>query len=296
MHKFLRAIGFSTIKSRKELSKLINVSIQQANTREYTTINSGENEIFAQFCTDFADGIGMAVCGEFDEADKFIYEYYYPYLKASRVSSSDDITVERHSATESYAGVCDESRIGVTLIFYLQNMISYIKQQSGKNTAIKGTSLNLSALSVKGTIVLPVAKSSQQKRAIRQKYNDRNRLINAARQGNESAIESLTLNDMDTYTAISKKIKTEDVYSIVDSFFMPYGVECDQYSVLGEILEYRAVVNRYTKETVYIMRISSNGLEFDVCINAVDLIGEPQVGRRFKGNIWMQGFINYPGK
>jgi len=296
MHKFLRAVGFSKIKTRKELSNLINKSIQEATTREYTTLQGTENELLAQFCTDFSEGIGIAVCGEFDEKDMFTYEYYYPYLRGSRVSSAEDITVERHSATESYAGVCDETRIGVTLIFYLQNMISYIKQQNEKAFPIKGTTLNLSALSVKGTIVLPVAKSSQQKRAIREKYNDRNRLISAARQGNEAAIESLTLGDMDTYTTISKKIKTEDVYSLVDSFFMPYGVECDQYSVLGEILEYKTLANRLTKETLYVMRINCNGLEFDVCINAVDLMGEPRVGRRFKGNIWMQGIINYPNK
>lgn len=296
MHKFLRAIGFSNIKTRKDLGVLINKTIQEASSREYTSLKSAENELLAMFCNDYADGIGLAVCGEFDEKDTFTYEYYYPYLRGSRVSSAEDITVERHSATESYAGVCDESRIGVTLIFYLHNMITYIKQQNEKKFPIKGTTLNLSALSVKGTIVLPVAKSSQQKRAIRQKYNDRNRLINAARQGNEAAIESLTLGDMDTYTTISKKIKTEDVYSLVDSFFMPYGVECDQYAVLGEILEYKAVVNKLTKETVYVMRLNCNGLEFDVCINAIDLMGEPKVGRRFKGNIWMQGIINYPDK
>ena len=32
---------------------------------------------------------------------------------------------------------------------------------------------------------------------------------------------------------------------------------------------------------------------FDVCINSEDLMGEPAVGRRFKGVIWMQGNINY---
>ena len=42
---------------------------------------------------------------------------------------------------------------------------------------------------------------------------------------------------MDTYTAISRRIVSEDVLSIVESSFMPCGVECDQYSVIGEILE-----------------------------------------------------------
>ena len=123
----------------------------------------------------------------------------------------------------------------------------------------------------------------------------RNQLIAAARKGDEDAIESLTLEDMDIYSTISKKILTEDVFSLVDTYFMPYGVECDQYSVLGEITEISLRKNRITHEEIYVLRLSCNDLEFDVCINKNDLYGEPQIGRRFKGVIWMQGYINYPG-
>ena len=100
---------------------------------------------------------------------------------------------------------------------------------------------------------------------------------------------------MDIYSTISKKILTEDVFSLVDTYFMPYGVECDQYSVLGEITEISLRKNRITHEEIYVLRLSCNDLEFDVCINKNDLYGEPQIGRRFKGVIWMQGYINYPG-
>ena len=41
------------------------------------------------------------------------------------------------------------------------------------------------------------------------------------------------------------------------------------------------------------MTLCCNDLYFDVCINAADLIGEPQTGRRFKGVIWMQGQVNF---
>ena len=39
------------------------------------------------------------------------------------------------------------------------------------------------------------------------------------------------------------------------------------------------------------MKIESHDLEFIVCINSKDLLGEPQPGRRFKGQIWMQGTL-----
>jgi hypothetical protein len=39
------------------------------------------------------------------------------------------------------------------------------------------------------------------------------------------------------------------------------------------------------------MKIECNDIQFDVCINEKDLMGQPEIGRRFKGNIWMQGNI-----
>ena len=89
-------------------------------------------------------------------------------------------------------------------------------------------------------------------------------------------------------------MKDEDVYSVVETYFMPYGVECDLYSILGEITTCEKITNTYTKEDVYFMTLNVNDLVFDVCINAKDLIGEPEEGRRFKGVIWLQGFVNYP--
>ena len=292
MHKFLRAVGFSNLKDRKELTKLITDTIQEARKRSYVT--KDENMILAEFARDYADGIGLAVCGEFDEEDKFVYEYYYPYLVPTGISTEEDINVERHAAQYSYAGVCNEPRLGVTLIFYLQNMIPYVKYENEDHFPIRGTTLSLSSLSIKGQIMMPIAKTEEEKEVAKKKTNYRNKLINNARRGDETAIESLTLDDMDLYTTLSKKIRKQDIYSLVDTYFMPYGVECDQYSVLGEVIDTRKVTNSYTGENVHIMRINCNEIEFDVCINEADLLGEPAVGRRFKGNIWMQGFINFP--
>lgn len=205
------------------------------------------------------------------------------------------MSVERHADKESYAGVCDDIKVGVSLIFYLQNIVPYVKAQTTDMLPVKGTTLTLSGLSISGNILLSVGKDENEIRRIQKDSMSRNQLIAAARKGDEDAIESLTLEDMDIYSTISKKILTEDVFSLVDTYFMPYGVECDQYSVLGEITEISLRKNRITHEEIYVLRLSCNDLEFDVCINKNDLYGEPQIGRRFKGVIWMQGYINYPG-
>ena len=292
MHKYMRAIGFSEMKDRKELQNLITDIILNADEREYT---SNENEtVLAEFCKDFAENIGIAVCGEFDSDDKFSFDYYYPYLRGTEISSEEDVSVERHAGTESYAGICDDIKVGVSLIFYLQNMIPYVKSRNNKRLPINGTTLTLSALSLQGKIMMPIIKNEKDKKIIKKASNDRNSLIAAARRGDEEAIESLTLEDMDTYTIISKKIQKEDVFTLVDTYFMPYGVECDQYSILGEILDCNKVTNRLTSEKIYQMTVSCNDLIFNLCINEKDLYGEPEIGRRFKGSIWMQGYINFP--
>ena len=270
--------------------------ILNADSRNYTTDRENNDAVLVEFSRNFAENMGIAVCGELDDKDRFIYYYFYPYLKGTGISSMEDISIEKHAATESYAGVCDDVKVGVTMIFYLQNMISYIKYRNRDALPVKGTSLTLSALADQGSIMMPISKSEKQKKKVRRSAITRNQLIEAARRGDEEAIESLTLEDMDTYTAISRKIQKEDVFSLVDTYFMPYGVECDQYSILGEIQECRRVTNSMTGEHVWLMTLECNELNFDVCINEKDLFGEPMAGRRFKGVIWLQGAVNYPNE
>ena len=119
-------------------------------------------------------------------------------------------------------------------------------------------------------------------------------MIAAARQGDAEAIESLTLEDIDMYSMINRRILKEDLFSIIDTLFMPYGMECDHYQIIGNIKYVEKIVNVYTKERVYQMTLECNDMDLDICINEKDLLGEPDVGRRFKGVIWLQGNINFP--
>jgi hypothetical protein len=70
-------------------------------------------------------------------------------------------------------------------------------------------------------------------------------------------------------------------------------VECDQYSIIGEILDVKLISNSYTGENIYLMQIECNEMIFGICINQADLLGQPAVGRRFKGMIWMQGTVRF---
>ena len=293
MHKYLRAVGFSKVKNSKDMHEVIMNILENADHRDYISGGS-DDTLLAEFKKEYAEHIGVVVCGEFDEDDKFSFEYCYPYLTGENITSMEDITIEPHADKESYAGVCDEPKVGVSLVFYLQNRIPYIRLREGGQLPVRGTTLNLSGLSIQGMILLPIQKNEEEMEKAQKQVQNRTKLIAQARAGNENAIETLTLEDMDTYNTISKRIRREDVMSLVDTYFMPYGVECDQYSILGEIKDCHLEVNRVTNEEIYVMTIESNELTFDICINKIDLYGEPAVGRRFKGVVWLQGFVNYP--
>ena len=285
MHKFLRAIGFSDI-TQKDLDILIEEIKERPELMKVTTDSEG-NE-FGEFSREFAPNMGIIVRGSYLEDDSFEVEYYTPYFLGSQVTTQEPIDIEKHSEKESYAGVCDDPRIGVTLIFYLQNVADYLSERKAHSSDVNGGAM-LAGLSVDGKILLPEVKKAV--KAGRPNQKDRSQLISEARDGDEDAIESLTLEDMDTYSMLSKRVMNEDILTIVSSCFMPYGIESDQYSVLAEIVDLLEIENSLTSDTIYCMKLKCNDMVFDVCINKKDLMGEPEIGRRFKGNIWMQGTV-----
>jgi len=290
LHSYLRSIGFKNLKNKSELDLLIGEIIEHPDQKIVT--EDEEGNVFAELSREFGEFTGIAVRGFYVE-DKFHAEYYYPYFKGSGISTEERVEIEKRSDREAYAGVCDEMRIGVTLIFYLQNAVEYLQECRTKNARRMPVNTTISALSTGGKIILPVYKNENQIKSGEKYTNKRNHLMAAAREGDEEAMESLTLEDIDTYSMISRRVMTEDILSIVDTYFMPYGIESDQYSIMGEILDFYTAENKETKEKSYVLTLNSNHLVFDVCVNQEDLMGEPAVGRRFKGTIWMQGKVHY---
>ena len=289
MHKFLRAVGFSNIR-KKDLDIILEEIIEHPDVMRVTKDSIG-NE-FSEILKFYGDNMGIMVRGSYDENDIFQINYYIPFSYYDGVSTQEQIDIEKHAEKESYAGVCDEVRLGVTLIFYLQNVADFLSEHRGNIHTKSLYGASLSALSVEGKILLPIQQKVLEKQIANNKLETRKKLIAEAREGNEEAIESLSIQDLDTYSQLSKRIRKEDVFSIVSTSFMPYGIESDQYSILGEIIELEEVINPITEEKIYSMEVECNDMHFRLIINQNDLLGEPAVGRRFKGSIWLQGTVS----
>lgn len=291
MHEFLKAIGFSDLTTKKELKEILSDIENDFSTEQRITLE--ENVDYCERKKEFGDNIGVTVCGEINEDGTFEREYYYPYFEGTGVTSYSDVILEKRMEREMYAGVCEEMKVGVSLIFHLQNMAEYRREKRLGHIKKNSISVTLSALAEGGTILFPIQKDELQEQRSQEDARNRMMLMSAAKSGDQQAIESLTLDDIDIYSQVSKRLITEDVFSIVDTYFMPYGVECDRYSIMGTILDIKEIHNSYTNEELYIFTLDVNELVFDVCVPKKSVMGEPAIRRRFKGNIWLQGRINF---
>ena len=290
MHQYLRAIGFSDKMTRKELDKMLKEMVLENDRND--VVEQSEESAFVEISKKFGPNIGITLCGEVDQ-DGFHQDYYFPYLEGETVSTKEGVMIEQSGNGNTYSGACEDPRVGVTLIFYLQNVAALKRIKMKEDFKKKEQDTILTALSLEGKILLPVYQNAMQMAYERESASKRKELLADARKGNEEAIESLTLEDMDTYSMISKRIQKEDVFSIVETFFMPYGMECDKYQILGRILEWQEIENEYTKEKLYQMKLECNDIVLELCMNSKDLLGEPEIGRRFKGIVWLQGKVQF---
>lgn len=290
MHQYLKSIGFGEIGSKKELYKILDDVENKFTYHELVCMEEGLD--FCEYQKEYGAGIGISLFGDLDIHEHFKKEYYFPFFIGTGITSYAEVMVDRRMDRESYIGVCEDAKIGISLIFHLQNTLEYLMEKELRKGRVSYSSVTLSGLSNSGVILLPVKKDKIQVKQQKDEARNRINLMNAARNGDPLAIESLTLENIDTYSKVSKRLITEDVFSIVDTYIMPYGVECDRYAILGEIKALDTIVNEYTGEEIYIMRLDVNELSFDTCVPVKAVMGEAAVGRRFKADIWLQGRIN----
>lgn len=292
MHRFLRTVGFSKYQKKHMIDVLIKDLADHSQPGQIRKLQLDNETNICEVKAEIAPDMGINIYGEMDETGDIKPEYYVPYILGQTPSSNADCTIQRHTARETYAGLLDEYKVGISLIYYLENVMEYRERKLSKSSA-DVEYVNLAGLSVKGKVLLPINKTAKQKELAKVAAKERNNLLEAAKNGSEEAIETLTIEDIDLYSQITRRVMKEDIYSIIDSCFMPCGIECDQYSIIGTIHELELLKNYLTNEEIYKMKLECKDMYFYVAINRQDLVGEPGIGRRFKGQIWMMGTAKF---
>ena len=155
MHKYLRAVGFSEYVKKSQVDEFFDEHLKDENL--ISTYLTSDMRLCGQYNIDVCNGAGISVIGEQEKNKLAEIDFYYPFLKGYDYTLIEECTIEKHSDKESYAGIIDDYRMGIALIFYLTNGNVYnslIKKY--KFTDIKIDRIFLSALSVEGRIILPV--------------------------------------------------------------------------------------------------------------------------------------------
>ncbi len=263
--------------------------VMNSPTRKTTaSIDLGTSII--QLDREFGDGIGITLIGEIDATSRISIEHAFPFATPSTLTYVHNLRIEKHLGNDSYDGIIDDFTLNI--MFYLQNIADYVHLNWLNKTPLTETCM-LSALSNNGSILLPLTRTKDEEIKVKKQHIDRIRLTEAARRGDEDALEDLALLSMDQKNDMYNKALRDGILSVVETTMMPYGIDCEAYEIIGIIERYKVIKNTVTDEEVICMTIQCNDYFLDVYINSMDLKGEPEVGRRFKGVIWMQGYIMF---
>ena len=294
MHTFIKSIGFSKLESLVEIDSLINQVVEQADSNKIAIRPNGSK--FIEYTKEFGENFGIVVRGEEDEKGEFHVGHFSPFLKSTvKGMAENEIFINKKVDSDAYTGMCDDNRLGVSLIFYLQNIIEYIKHDYNIQHKLENREIKLAALAQSGKIILPTQKRIYSHIASKIDKVVTNQLMDDAKNGDMEALDYLTYNDMDKNAVLNERIRHEDLFSIVETCFIPYGSESDLYTILGNIVSSRQISNKSTGEKIWILRLICNDVEFEVAINTNDLLGMPMPGMRFKGVVWLQGEVEIAG-
>ncbi len=277
------------MKEQKDVEDMIVKVISSASDAKKCMLKNASPLI--EYSLRTSSSCGIKVRGEEDQEGKFHFSLYFPYLIPRTDNKEEDVFIEKKIDTDGYTGMCDDERLGITLMFYIQDIVDCFNKY-GQIDTLNDHKVRFSALADSGTIILPTSSNAEEQLKRKRDSGKKSKLIAEAKKGNPEAIESLTISEIDNYAKVKLRIQNEDLLSIIDTSIVPCGAESEMYSIMGNILEVGSEVNKLTGEKIWVLMLECNGIEMDVCVNAEDLTGEPETGRRFRGNVWFQGCLS----
>ena len=149
MHKFMRTIGFGGCDSDLEMDKIMRKLAKTAS--KTAVLERNDHPTLYDLRAELAPGMGIAMIGQMTEKGTFKREYAFPYVTGSDISSTAECSIQRHAERETYAGLLDEYRVGISLIFYMTNSIEYRSRRS-KRLPVLAKNICLSGLASQGKI------------------------------------------------------------------------------------------------------------------------------------------------
>lgn len=288
MNLYLRSIGFSNMEN-SDIKDLKESIIASSDRRRSISIN--QDRVYVEYYKNYGDGIGICLSGILDEKEDLQQHSLIPYP-----SSDIQTTVNEYNVLQDVNKtivICEHGSKNAEVNFTLQNRIDLTGNeekfiQTGLDRTIKKT-VSLTALSICGTILLPLSKSKNQDRREDPYYN---RLMVKSREGDEKAKKMLTAFETKSLRNMYRRLKDEDILSVVDNYLLPIDDDSSSsYDILAKIIAIDSVFNLETGEEVLKLTLGVLSMEFQLFINKYDILGMPIVGMRFMGNCKFHGVV-----
>lgn len=284
---FLRAIGFSNIENGKNLEKLLNEVIEKCD--KHSVISLDEKTVLADYIKIFGEGFGIVVKGNLTEEDKLIVENWDVYTENSEKISI--INAEAHKI-DNYEVIieCEDRANGNNIIFSLQNTAEFMELEKSE---IFIDNVSISAFSNSGKIILPIYKDNDDLIIEQQEEEDFQQLLALSREGNDDALKTLELQKSQCYDSLIERLDSEDLFSVVESCFIPTDINTCEYRIIGNIIETQKLYNNSTGEEIAFLTLDVLGTKLNLYINSEDLEGFSQPNMRFYGTCCLLGNISF---
>ncbi len=290
MEQYLSAVGFKKLEETKQMKDVIQQIINDP-TEKYIS-NYGEDKIKVELLKEYSDELGIIVRGELDEKEELKVFSIIPYKKGNLTMDIDEVDViYSNNSKDDYYVYFEDIKTGNPITFFLQNVVDYLDIDEDEDAYVEN--IRLIALSNEGTVIFPINKDEVDKNLEQEEEQWRANLLELAREGDEEAIQLLEIDAEQSAELFKVRTKHEDLLTILEGYFIPYGLNDAEYSILGTIEDFCVETNALTKEEVYIMDVMCLNFKLQVCINKKDLIGIPSIGMRYKGICYVQGHVEF---
>ncbi len=296
MLSYLRAVGYKPVNNKPDFNPyedIVEFAIGHADRIRKILLDDGR--IFGEIYSSVTKETGILVFGEYDNQDRFIFIGFVPFVKNEIPSIRNFVSVRYDEEDNIYIGTSMDLHYGGMVQYQFSSLLSFYDKRLVENLRYHAT-VFLSALSIEGKIILGLHNENSGISYIgHNSMLEREELLFRVAKNEEEAFQLINKEKADSIEIFKKRLKKDDLYSIIESSMVLCEEQKITYLILGTIINWRKFHSEITGEQIFKFLVACNNIIMSVCINENDLIGVPAIGRRFKGTVCMQGRVDFNG-
>ena len=293
----MRSVGFTRAKFYEHIGFLKKDIAENPDKKVVFSYEDGG--LFVELYKLYGNGIGLLARGLMDDNENIKIESFEAFALYEKDLSVNKYVVE--FADNLPLIVFEDIGTGNELVFALQNRIDFFKDEQrfinhgrsvifSKDEGIVKRRVNFTAFSSYGQVILPVHKPS--KMVVSKDGEPSEKAASVKFDASDEFSIELMKKYIDQASGdADSRLLSEDLFSVIEGFFLPMEMNDTEYSMLGEIEAVEEVINPITDEIITRLSLNITGTKLMLIINKRDLIGYPMAGMRFMGTCRMRGIV-----